>query len=64
MRGKFRAYATTPETQHDPAIQSISNLRSQMLDLMKRVEELENGVKGQTVTDNIKTAKKTAGEHR
>ena len=38
---QFQAYATTDEECPDPVLQTIENLRSQIVGLSARVEELE-----------------------
>jgi serine O-acetyltransferase len=39
--GEFRAYATTPEGVPDPVQQVLDQMRSQMSDMQKRIDELE-----------------------
>ncbi len=41
MTGEFRAYATTPEGVPDPVQQVLDQMRSQMSDMQKRIDELE-----------------------
>ena len=40
--GEFRAYATTPEGVPDPVQQVLDQLRGQIGDMQKRIDELEN----------------------
>lgn len=39
--GEFRAYATTPEGVPDPVQQVLDQMRSQMSEMQKRIDELE-----------------------
>ena len=52
-RGKFRAYGATPEGELDPVIQSISSLRSQIVQLMERVEYLEKEKEAGEALDKV-----------
>jgi len=57
---EFQAYATTPEGQPDPMLQTVDDLRRQVGALIARVEELE-GNAGVTAAEELAEEKKKSG---
>ena len=51
---KFKAYATTDESWSDPTLRTIEQLRSEIIKLKSRIEELESNdrISAETLNDN------------
>lgn len=50
--GEFRAYATSPDGVPDPVQQVLDQMRSQMNDMQKRIDELEHEKASQSDNDS------------
>ncbi len=59
---EFRAYATDPDGNPDPVLQTIEALRGQVSVLMERVEELEAEASGATAKKTKKSTSRVSGK--